>query len=177
MKLLYGNPLTFPRGFPLPAWILVWGTTLALAFKVGAQPSLEAPFTRITSGPIATDAVSSLSAAWGDPDHDGWLDLFVGNQWTPPTTNFLYRNNRDGTFSRLDSHGEFTDPAESSHASAWMDYDNDGWQDLFVVNPLSSTGNYLYRNTGDGGFARMSAAQVGPIASDHGRPIPPPGRS
>lgn len=167
MKPLWGNPLNFPRR-SLSAWILALGTTLALAFQGSAQSSLEAPFTRITSGPIATDAVTSLSAAWGDPDNDGWLDLFVGNQYFPDdTTNRLYRNNRDGTFSRPNIQGVTTDPSKSAHASAWVDYNNDGWQDLFVVN-LSTTGNYFYRNTGDGAFDRMTAAQIGPIASDKG---------
>jgi hypothetical protein len=48
---------------------------------------------------------------------------------------------------------------------AWADYDNDGLEDLLVVNP---DGNFLYHNDGGGDFSRLSAAEAGPLVSDGG---------
>src|SRR5215469_6106933 len=73
-----------------------------------------------------------------DYDNDGWPDIFVVNgtmleglpQGAPPT-NHLYHNNHDGTFT------DVTAPAGLT-ATGWGqgvcvgDYDNDGWEDLFV---------------------------------------------
>lgn len=57
-------------------------------------------FTRITSGKIVTDGGNSTGCAWGDFDNDGFLDLFVANNGE---NNFLYHNNRDGTFTKVES--------------------------------------------------------------------------
>ncbi len=48
----------------------------------------------------------------------------------------------------------------------WVDYDNDGWLDLFVVNHDSARPNALYRNLGGGTFVRMPAAAISPVATD-----------
>lgn len=130
-----------------------------------SQPVLEAPFTRITEGPIATLMVPSTSAAWGDFNNDGWLDLFVGNQNFFGMTNLLFENRRDGTFRQVTDQPVATDPAGGTHAAAWADYDNDGWLDLFVVT-LGDALNAVYRNTGGGAFVRESAATVGAPATD-----------
>jgi hypothetical protein len=96
-----------------------------------------------------------------DFDNDGWQDLFFVNGTTiegyPPgeePTNRLYRNNHDGTFADL------TDQA-GLRATGWGqgvcvgDYDNDGWQDLYVTYYGK---NRLYRNRGDKTFANVSEA-------------------
>jgi hypothetical protein len=53
---------------------------------------------------------------------------------------------------------------------AWVDYDNDGNLDLFVVNGLSvtATTNSLYHNSGGGSFTKMTSKQTGSILSDRG---------
>src|SRR5207247_1674767 len=99
----------------------------------------------------------------GDYDNDGYPDLYVSNMGEE---NFLYHNNRNGTF---------TDVARQLHVEkpiwsfpVWFfDYDNDGWLDLFVSSysyslidvarsylkvPVQTETLKLYRNTGKGSF-------------------------
>jgi hypothetical protein len=85
-----------------------------------------------------------------DYDNDGWLDIFLVNG--AGLAGYLFRNNRDGTFS------DVTRKAGLTH-SGWGqgccvgDYDNDGFPDLFV----SYWGrNVLYHNNGDGTFTDVS---------------------
>jgi hypothetical protein len=106
---------------------------------------------------------SSGGVALFDYDGDGWLDIFIvsGTRFEgapPETTNRLYRNNHDGTFT------DVTDKA-GLHRTGWGqgvavgDYNNDGHLDLFVTYWGD---NALYRNNGDGTFTDV-AAQAGLI--------------
>lgn len=106
---------------------------------------------------------TGCGVAWFDYDNDGWLDLYFVNgtrlnldpklfpKGQEPTAH-LYRNNRNGTFT------DVTKPAGLAR-TGWGqsvcsgDYDNDGFEDLFV----SYFGkNALYRNNGNGTFADVS---------------------
>ena len=162
MKTMPISTALAPHISELSCALVVVGT--ALAVNIAAQPALEAPFIRITSGAIATEMALSGGAAWGDYDNDGWLDLFVANAG-PGERNSLVRNNRDGTFTKILSGPVATDPSATSYAGMWVDYDNDGWLDLFVVNHAPANPNALYRNIG-GSFVRMPAAKVGAVATD-----------
>src|SRR5262245_20014105 len=73
-------------------------------------------FTRITTGSIATDGGDSSGAAWGDYDNDGFLDLFVGNN---PSLNAFYRNNGDGTFTKITNTAPVLD---HGYGCAWGDF-------------------------------------------------------
>jgi len=89
--------------------------------------------------------------AFADYDNDGWLDLFVVGDGGLP--NALYRNNRDGTFI------DYAAIAGVSHTGkgrgcVFFDYDNDGWQDLYVT---CAGPNVLYHNNGDGTFTDVTA--------------------
>jgi hypothetical protein len=109
-------------------------------------------------------AASSIGAAWGDYDNDGFPDLFVANGGTAgPQNNLLYRNNGDGTFSRITT-GQIVTDSEKSDGCAWGDYDADGFLDLFVSN-VNGENNSLYRNNGDGTFANII---TGSLVNDGG---------
>ncbi len=95
--------------------------------------------------------------AFIDYDQDGWLDIFVlsGTRLTGDTegaTNRLYKNNRDGTFTDVTA-------AAGLHRTGWAsavcvgDYNNDGFDDLFVTNWGQ---NALYRNNGNGTFTDVT---------------------
>jgi hypothetical protein len=125
----------------------------------------------------------SMGASVADFDNDGWADLYV----TGVNENILYRNRGDGTFA--DVTGRAGVQAETatgkklwSVGAAWLDYDNDGDLDLFVVNYLDwsfetnkvcgaegkrlscppndypGLPNQLYRNEGAGRFTDVSVS-------------------
>jgi hypothetical protein len=109
----------------------------------------------------------------GDVDNDGFKDLFVIN-WGSDTAslapNFLYHNNGDGTFTETQP---FPEDASFSIGATFLDYDLDGWLDLYVVNYVAEANflydgnvvvgfdhtcfsNQFYRNNGDGTFTEVS---------------------
>ena len=105
-----------------------------------------------------------------DYDNEGWLDVFFTNgaklkdpmpaakapdKSEPRFSNRLYRNNRDGTFTDVTRQAGLGGPATSySIGAAVGDYDNDGFQDLYLTAYGS---NILYRNRGDGTFEDVTA--------------------
>src|SRR5689334_22624745 len=103
--------------------------TLAAALVLTALTAAAAPaaFTKITIGDIVTDAGFSAGCAWGDFNNEGYVDLFVGNQ--QGTENLLYRNNGDGTFTKILT-GDIVTDGGNSVGCMWGDYDNDGSLDL-----------------------------------------------
>ena len=102
---------------------------------------------------------TGCGVAFYDYDNDGWLDIFLVNgtrlegfpAGSEPVSH-LFKNNRDGTFT------DVTMKAGVAH-SGWGqaccvgDYDNDGWDDLFVTYFGK---NVLYHNNGDGTFTDVS---------------------
>jgi enediyne biosynthesis protein E4 len=122
-------------------------------------------------------------AAWGDYDRDGKVDLFVarylhfdvnnipdsikngcpmmgvkvhcGPLGLAGETNVLFRNRGDGTFEDVTKKaGVDNSPGAYGMQPLWLDYDNDGWPDLYVSNDAGP--NYLYRNKHDGTFEDVS---------------------
>jgi hypothetical protein len=92
--------------------------------------------------------------AFFDYDNDGWLDIFLvnGTNWPgrpgPATYSALYRNDRDGTFTDVTRSAGLAVEMFGMGVSA-ADYDNDGWEDLYVT---AVGGNHLFRNLGNGRF-------------------------
>ena len=93
----------------------------------------------------------SPTAAWGDYDNDGDLDLYVGNESSRALVapSQLFRNNGDGTFTDVAAAAAVMN-FRYAKAAVWGDYDGDGLQDLYVSNYRGN--NRLYRNTGRGSF-------------------------
>lgn len=100
-----------------------------------------------------------IGQAWGDYDNDGWIDLYVTGNKHP---NVLYHNNQDGTFDVSEFSDSVSLPNVLSGGTIWADYDNDGWQDLYVVNFGANT---LFHNDQGKGFTDVTEiAGVGDTA-------------
>jgi enediyne biosynthesis protein E4 len=131
----------------------------------------------------------STSAMWFDYDRDGFLDLLVGNyvKWSPEadiycsldghsksyctpeaypgSTCWLFRNRGDGTFEDVTGKAGLNDPTSKSLGVTLIDYDQDGWPDVFIANDTQP--NKLYRNNHNGTFTE-SAVQAGVAFSEDG---------
>lgn len=115
---------------------------------------------RIANCLPSTDVTFCTGCAWADFDGDGFLDLFVvkGRGVDNAQPNRLYRNNRNGTFSRVQN-GPIATDVGNGLGCAWGDYDNDGDLDLFVPNEYGLK-SYLYRNDGAGSFTKVTDGPV-----------------
>ena len=146
-----------PKGAPSP----IAGTPLGVTFlDVARESGLNAKtiygdehknrFLLETTG---------CGVAFYDYDHDDWLDIFLVNgsrldgfaKGMEPVSH-LFKNNRDGTFTDVTAKSGLG-RAGWGQGCCVGDYDNDGWDDLFV----SYYGqNVLYRNHGDGTFTEVT---------------------
>jgi hypothetical protein len=132
----------------------------------------------------------STSALWFDYDGDGLLDLFVCNyvKWSPEhdvfcsldgklksyctpeayrgETCWLFHNRGNGTFEDVTAKCGIFDSSSKSLGVAMLDFDGDGWPDLFVANDTQP--NKLYRNQHDGTFKDV-AVEAGVAFSTEGK--------
>ena len=121
-------------------------------------PQYAQIFTKITTGPEVNDGGDSRSVNWIDFDNDGDLDLFVTNGPHAGQNNFFYKNNGDGTFTKIDTIAIAQDN-RASDGSSWGDFNNDGYPDLFVANWWGQN-NLLYMNNGDGTFTQITNSPI-----------------
>ena len=134
----------------------------------------DGKFANVTTRAGVGDPGFSTAAVWFDYDNDGRLDLFVGNyvEWsvekdiyctldnknksycTPQSfkgqSATLYHNRGNGTFENTTQKAGVGDPAGKTLGAALLDYDSDGWADLFVANDTEP--NKLYHNNKNGTF-------------------------
>ena len=119
-------------------------------------------FQRVTPNPI-TFPGSSIGNSWADFDNDGNIDLFITGD--SPRGSFLYKNNGNGTFSKITSGAIGDSLGNSGWACAWGDYNKDGYTDLIItypdgfLNPPSHP-NRLFLNNGKGTFTRIDTSSV-----------------
>lgn len=92
-----------------------------------------------TSGLNANNNRYSFACAWNDYNKDGWQDLYVVNDFG---CNNLYRNTGNGEFVDCSSAAEVED-AGAGMSVCWLDYDNDGNDDLYVANMWSAAGQRI----------------------------------
>ncbi len=121
--------------------------------------------------------VWAITAGWIDYNNDGLLDLFVNSylSYSIPTAphctlqdipaycspnnfeglpNILYKNNGDGTFTDVSEQSGIAKHAGKGMGIALADYDNDGFEDIFVSNDTFR--NFLFHNNGNGTFSEVA---------------------
>jgi VCBS repeat protein len=155
---------------------LEFATLAALAATLLFQTSITQAadnlptFTKITTGPVVTDAEGSAGFAWLDADNDNFLDLYVPNlsfnTGSGLVLDSFYQNMQNGTFVKITTNAIAT-KFSSSLVGVVGDYDNDGDEDLFVAH-TAGLGNDLYRNEGSGRFTRLTSVQAGSLVGDRG---------
>lgn len=124
------------------------------------QNNGDGTFTDVTARAGLHNAGKGLGTLFTDYNSDGYPDIFVANDAVP---DFLYRNNKDGTFTDVavtagiayNSEGRAT----ASMGIASGDYDNDGASDLFITN-FSLEINSIFHNDSHG-FYTMTTFEAG----------------
>jgi hypothetical protein len=120
---------------------------------------------------------ANYGASFADYDKDGDLDLYLcryykeGDTLNPLIPNALFRNNGNGTFTNVTVQAGVGNGARPSFMGVWLDYDDDTYPDLYVINDRGLWINTMYRNNGDGTFsdvtqATNTAMQYGLAADD-----------
>jgi enediyne biosynthesis protein E4 len=149
----------------------------------------DGTFTDVTEKAGVAGGGWSASAGFFDYDNDGYLDLFVTRymEWDtrhskvcngdyrtycppevfPATTNLLYHNNGNGTFSDVSASSGIGRIKGRSLGVAFNDYDGDGHTDIFVAN--DGMQQFLFHNNGDGTFTER-ALDAGVAFTDDGSP-------
>ena len=104
----------------------------------------------------------AMGLTMGDFDNDGWPDIYIAND---TMESYMYRNNHDGTFTNIapDVNTAFGANGEATSAMnpIFGDYDNDGWQDLFVSDMRY---HRLFHNPGPKGFWLDTTVETGVAA-------------
>ncbi|PSR11888.1 MAG: hypothetical protein DA408_17205 [Bacteroidetes bacterium] len=103
----------------------------------------------------------TYGACFGDYDRDGWLDLYFGLRvpfQVGENRHFLFHNNGDGTFSDVTGPSGTIDQGGIPFCSVFLDYNNDGWPDLYTAHDRNFNPNTLLENRSDGTFRSVGAA-------------------
>jgi hypothetical protein len=150
----------------------------------------DGTFTDVTArAGVANEGRWGSSAAWFDYDNDGRLDLVIANyvDWSPER-NFwcgehgpemrsychpddyngepprLYHNNGNGTFTDVSERSGVGLKPGNGLGIVTFDYDDDGWQDIFISN--DSIPNFLFHNNRDGTFSEVAFAAGVAVSAD-----------
>ena len=154
-------------------YLVRWGTNL-LYHNNG-----NGTFTDVTARAGVGHQGNGSCALWFDYNDDGWLDLYTCDYFRPvdlfrlPDTRImhedfetardggpkiLFRNNGDGTFTDVTKEAGVADTGWTLDV-AHGDYNNDGYQDLFLANDFGP--DRVFRNNGDGTFTDVSDTTIG----------------
>jgi enediyne biosynthesis protein E4 len=147
--------------------------------QIAADGTRTLRFTDVTALSGIHTRGYGMGVAAGDVDNDGWIDLYV----TGFGRNQMFSNNGNGTFTDISKESGTDDPASWGVSASFVDFDRDGWLDLFVGNYLNyslkthiacfgpsgapdycrpsvyrAQPNRLYRNQGNGRFVDVTIA-------------------
>jgi len=115
------------------------------------------------------NTMAAMCISLGDYDNDGWLDLYISD--FQKSSDHLWHNDGKGTFEEVSDQAGITGPTHDvlSFGGGFVDYDNDGWLDLFIANghvypEVEQTHpeihykqiNSLFHNDGNGKFTEVT---------------------
>ncbi|MBE2257020.1 MAG: VCBS repeat-containing protein [Ignavibacteria bacterium] len=129
-----------------------------LAVIVSFNSSYSQYFTKVTTGQLVNDGGASRAVTLIDYNNDGLLDIYVTNGPQPGAVNFLYKNNGNGSFTKITDLTIVNDVSRDDGAS-WADIDNDGFLDVCYVN-WGNNADRLYRNNTMGNFTFLNTSPV-----------------
>ena len=115
---------------------------------------------------ISTANMHSWAASWGDYNNDGYLDLFLSNRDNFGNPNILYKNNGNNTFTNVTVAAGIANTNDLTFCASFFDFNNDGWQDIYIVNDRNISANVLYKNNGDETFTDVSESSGTGIVID-----------
>ncbi|MBT8272494.1 MAG: VCBS repeat-containing protein [Bacteroidia bacterium] len=127
------------------------------SLKVQLFINLNGIFTEVTEGAglTAFNGCRNTGATWFDFDNDGLLDIFI-NDWDECDGNTLYRNNGNGTFQDVSDQTQINiGESFASYTAFPFDFNNDGWQDIYVSNDFDEA-NELFINQNGTVFSQES---------------------
>lgn len=135
-----------------------------MSFNVLYKNNGDGTFSDVTdkAGVAGGKRWRSVAACSGDFNNDGFYDLYVVNisgkmAKGGPTGNALYKNNGDGSFSEITKETNTSDKGDG-RTCRWVDFDQDGWLDLYSTNHTNVS--VLYHNEAGKGFTDV-AKEVG----------------
>ena len=113
--------------------------------------------------------VSYVTPSIGDYDNDGLTDVYMASirfdEGETPEKYSLFRNTGDFNFSEQTVNALSTAEEEGAFVTSWVDVDNDGALDLFVVNQMAGKQS-LFQGDGSGGFTKNLST---PLVTDNAR--------
>lgn len=161
-----------PRTELQPVWVDVnndgWEDLFIAVDRLPYQNELfinngDGTFTNVTEESNVGLHLDAMGCSVADYNHDGYLDIYVGNNPLEPG-NAFYENNGDGTFTNIAPDMDLAfgvEPQLSTWGTAWIDYDNDMWEDLFIATMtftvLPHPGSLLYHNNQGESFTDTTA--------------------
>lgn len=108
---------------------------------------------------IASTANNSWNPSWADYNNDGFEDLFIATK-DVSANNELYRNNGNGTFTKITNH-PLVNEKTNTVAAVWADINNDGRKDVLLVNATQHKSK-LFLNNGNGNFSELKNSGIDP---------------
>ena len=138
-------------------------------------------FTNVTEDAQLSEELSSSFAIWLDYDRDGYLDLYVSDHPAMKidllrgefadlglvSTNRLYRNNGNGTFTEASETAGLADVRGGFPMLAAPDVNDDGWPDIYIGQRIGSP-NKLFLGDGQGHFGDATTEEVGDLGGSNG---------
>jgi PKD repeat protein len=133
-------------------------TTYDVLWRNNGPPNYDFEDYTLQAGSVR-DSYPSVAAGWGDFDNDGWIDLYVANYENTGLVGYpdtLWHNNGDETFTEISTISKIRQiNARPGRGVAWCDYNNDGWNDIYISN-YRITGNTLWENQHNGTFINVA---------------------